>query len=110
MQNVLPTDMHIHEQYDLKGSTVNRSVRLAEKDDIGSIAQKDNDFQRKIVLGPKAQAFIEQIEQDCVVRACSMPDESHTRARPNVICSGSRVMAYAITRSSWASMHHRGRS
>lgn len=69
MQNVLPTDMHIHEQYDLKGSTVNRSVRLAEKDDMGSIAQKDNDFQRKIVLGPKAQAFVEQIEKDCVVLA-----------------------------------------
>lgn len=51
-----------------QGSTVNRSVRLGEKDEMGSVAQKDNDFQRKLQLGPLAPTFVAQIESDCKVR------------------------------------------
>lgn len=47
---------------------MNRSVRLGEKDEMGSVAQKDNDFQRKLQLGPLAPTFVAQIESDCKVR------------------------------------------
>jgi hypothetical protein len=43
-------------------------VRLGEKDEMGSVAQKDNDFQRKLQLGPLAPTFVAQIESDCKVR------------------------------------------
>jgi len=64
MANVLNVDFPIHEQYDLKGSTVNRSVKV-EGEDLGAIARKDNDFQRKLCLGPLRKAwFRKQIECD----------------------------------------------
>lgn len=63
MANVLDTPLKIHQLYDLKGSTVNRSVK--EDEDV-SVARKDNDFQRKLFLGPRREAFVSQIESDCL--------------------------------------------
>jgi Ca2+-binding EF-hand superfamily protein/uncharacterized protein YbjT (DUF2867 family) len=65
MANLFDSPLQVHEQYDLKGSTVNRSVRQEEYWN-PSIALKDLDFHRRIVVGPKLKALIlEQAEIDC---------------------------------------------
>ncbi|KAL6067104.1 Phosphatidylinositol phosphate kinase 6 [Balamuthia mandrillaris] len=67
MENALFTDLPINEQYDLKGSTVNRTVLKSEQDVIDpSIAMKDNDFHRKLKLPPSCkELFVQQIKRDC---------------------------------------------
>src|ERR1700689_3240282 len=61
MKNIFDSTLKIQEQYDLKGSTVDRHV---ESDD-PEVALKDLDFKRRIRLGPKMKAkFLEQVEND----------------------------------------------
>eukprot|EP01125_Pyxidicula_operculata_P012625 TRINITY_DN4150_c1_g1_i1.p1 TRINITY_DN4150_c1_g1~~TRINITY_DN4150_c1_g1_i1.p1 ORF type:complete len:2406 (+),score=580.76 TRINITY_DN4150_c1_g1_i1:18-7235(+) len=65
MENILSTPLEIHETYDLKGSTVGRSV--AEKLELfnPNIALKDMDLHRHLSLGPHMKAkVLEQIESD----------------------------------------------
>jgi len=62
MSNIFDTPLQIHEQYDLKGSTIGRHVEETAVD----IAMKDLDFHRKINLGPGNKALLlEQLEHDC---------------------------------------------
>ena len=49
MENIFDTPLLIHEQYDLKGSTIGRLVEIDEYDP--NIALKDQNFKRKINLG-----------------------------------------------------------
>jgi 1-phosphatidylinositol-4-phosphate 5-kinase len=66
------TSIDIHEQYDLKGSTVNRFV--GEKLEIfnPAVAMKDLDFHRRIRIGPYMKALLlEQAEIDSLVRSLS---------------------------------------
>jgi 1-phosphatidylinositol-4-phosphate 5-kinase len=70
MTNVFDTPLKIHEQYDLKGSTVGRHVEAPSLDDEeeadAEVALKDLDFKRRIYLGPENKAILlEQVEQDC---------------------------------------------
>jgi len=66
MENCHFTELEIHEMYDLKGSTVNRSVPLLERGP--SIALKDMDFRqnkRGIVVGKTmATKLLRQIDND----------------------------------------------
>jgi len=65
MKNLFDGILPIHEQYDLKGSTVGRHVELPDGKDQGDIALKDNDFKRAIKVGIKRKAqLLEQIEND----------------------------------------------
>jgi 1-phosphatidylinositol-4-phosphate 5-kinase len=64
MANAFDSPLEIHEQYDLKGSTVGRHVKC-EENQKGEIALKDNDFRRRIRMGPQKKAlFLEQVEDD----------------------------------------------
>lgn len=66
MQNLFndPT-FQIQEVYDLKGSTVNRSVEIKEGKERTLVARKDNDFFRKLKIGSLAKAvLLEQVEMD----------------------------------------------
>lgn len=71
MTNVFDTPLKIHEQYDLKGSTVGRHVDAPDANDEeeeadAEVALKDLDFKRRISLGPENKAILlEQLEQDC---------------------------------------------
>jgi len=58
MLNVFNTNVKIHETYDLKGSTVNRSVKMRKGVDMCGIARKDNDFNRTINLPPLIRSTI----------------------------------------------------
>jgi len=66
MENCLFTELEIHELYDLKGSTVNRSVPPHERSP--SVALKDMDFRqnkRGIVVGKSMSAkLLKQLESD----------------------------------------------
>lgn len=67
MANLFDTPLEIHEQYDLKGSTVNRYV--ADKMPFWSpnIAMKDLDFHRILHIGPERKAaFLQQAEIDAI--------------------------------------------
>lgn len=65
MENVFYTQYKIHEQYDLKGSTVDRQVSV-DASQLATVARKDLDFHHRIRLGPRRKAkFMEQIERDC---------------------------------------------
>jgi len=69
MANLFDTELDIHEQYDLKGSTVNRFV--AEKLEFWNpnVAMKDLDFHRRIRIGGLLKSrLLEQIEMDTMVR------------------------------------------
>lgn len=71
MTNIFDTPLKIHEQYDLKGSTVGRHVDAPDNNEEGEaeVALKDLDFKRRIFLGPENKAILlEQLEQDCKVR------------------------------------------
>ena len=62
--NVFSTDRVIHERYDLKGSTLGRTVgaeALAKKTDV---LRKDLDLKRKFHLGRNKAALLEQIRAD----------------------------------------------
>ena len=61
MENVFNPKIKLNEQYDLKGSRVNRTVAS----DNPEIAKKDLDFRQKIRLGSTRKALVlEQIEKD----------------------------------------------
>jgi 1-phosphatidylinositol-4-phosphate 5-kinase len=61
MENVFRPEIQLNEQYDLKGSQVNRTV----SSDNPEIAKKDLDFRQKIKLGSSRKALVlEQIEKD----------------------------------------------
>eukprot|EP01129_Flabellula_baltica_P005791 TRINITY_DN2120_c0_g1_i2.p1 TRINITY_DN2120_c0_g1~~TRINITY_DN2120_c0_g1_i2.p1 ORF type:complete len:574 (+),score=98.48 TRINITY_DN2120_c0_g1_i2:39-1760(+) len=66
MENLILSNYTVHELYDLKGSTVNRSTREADRKP--GVALKDNDFEelnRKINLGePHRSNLIAQIHSD----------------------------------------------
>jgi 1-phosphatidylinositol-4-phosphate 5-kinase len=63
MASILDSPLSIHEQYDLKGSTVGRHVETDGSNP--DVALKDLDFKRRIKLGPKLKAqLLEQIEND----------------------------------------------
>jgi len=63
MKNVFDSPFPVHEQYDLKGSTVGRHVDNDEENP--DIAYKDNDFNKQIKVGIKLKAqLLEQIETD----------------------------------------------
>jgi len=63
MRNLFDSSFPLHEQYDLKGSTIGRHVEVTTLDP--SVALKDNDFCRRINLGSIAKArLLEQVEND----------------------------------------------
>jgi len=65
MANVFDSPISIHQQYDLKGSTIGRHVETLDGVPDPSLALKDNDFNRKIKVGTKLKAMLlEQIESD----------------------------------------------
>lgn len=67
MANLFDTRLEIHEQYDLKGSTVNRYVGDKMPFWSSSIAMKDLDFHRTLNIGPERKAvFLEQAESDAI--------------------------------------------
>eukprot|EP01114_Cavostelium_apophysatum_P013140 TRINITY_DN3118_c0_g1_i3.p1 TRINITY_DN3118_c0_g1~~TRINITY_DN3118_c0_g1_i3.p1 ORF type:complete len:587 (-),score=161.85 TRINITY_DN3118_c0_g1_i3:41-1630(-) len=64
MSNLFEGPFPIHEQYDLKGSTVGRHVELDSQSQ-GDIALKDNDFKRHLNVGIRRKSqLLEQIEND----------------------------------------------
>jgi ankyrin repeat protein len=67
MANLFDTPLEIHEQYDLKGSTVNRYVGDKMPFWSPNIAMKDLDFHRNIHIGPRRKAqFLQQAEMDAI--------------------------------------------
>jgi len=66
MENLFrDSPLNIHEIYDLKGSTVNRHVKVKEGGDKSSVAMKDNNFHHELLIGYAARAvFLQQLEQD----------------------------------------------
>jgi hypothetical protein len=61
MANVFNSQIKINEQYDLKGSTLNRHVSTDDPE----VAKKDLDFHHRINLGSSRKALIlEQLEKD----------------------------------------------
>ena len=67
--NVFDTPLKIHEQYDLKGSTIDRTVNVEEP--VSAMAMKDMDFKkfgRSIKVGTYYRDLIlKQIEKDISV-------------------------------------------
>eukprot|EP00966_Prymnesium_polylepis_P181073 4194150-Prymnesium_polylepis.1 len=64
MNYLMPDEYHIHEKYDLKGSTLGRWATEAEKQD-PNVTLKDLDFKHRIALSPKKYAMLRaQIEAD----------------------------------------------
>lgn len=67
MANLFDTPLEIHEQYDLKGSTVNRYVGDKMQFWSPNIAMKDLDFHRILHIGPERKAaFLQQAEIDAI--------------------------------------------
>ena len=72
MSNVFATDNHIDLRFDLKGSTIGRSVLKGTKDDSiifakGDLALKDLDFNKndeRVYIGAKRQIILDQIKKD----------------------------------------------
>eukprot|EP01102_Stenamoeba_stenopodia_P009426 TRINITY_DN2776_c0_g1_i1.p1 TRINITY_DN2776_c0_g1~~TRINITY_DN2776_c0_g1_i1.p1 ORF type:complete len:698 (+),score=192.80 TRINITY_DN2776_c0_g1_i1:263-2356(+) len=66
MANIFAQCLDIHERYDIKGSTVGRTVGEAKKKE-PNVILKDLDLDgRYICLGPeKRSIFFEQLEKDC---------------------------------------------
>lgn len=92
MENLFDTNLDIHEQYDLKGSTVNRFV--GEKMELfnPSVALKDLDFHRRLRLGPVMKALmLEQAEIDCMVRYSQLQRPIFVEFNLNIDSSGWRV-------------------
>jgi len=64
MENMFHSRLPIHEQYDLKGSTVGRHVAVHKQ--TGTVAGKDLDFHHRVRIGADRRArLLEQIERDC---------------------------------------------
>jgi len=68
MGNVFNSPGAIHEQYDLKGSWVNRSAEISKDADPGKLkAGMDKDLKRPMKLDPqRKQIFIDQISKDAL--------------------------------------------
>lgn len=67
MENLFDSPLEIHEQYDLKGSTVNRFVGEKMEMFNPAVALKDLDFHRRLRLGPVMKSLmLEQAEIDCM--------------------------------------------
>eukprot|EP01090_Pellita_catalonica_P023191 TRINITY_DN9378_c0_g1_i2.p2 TRINITY_DN9378_c0_g1~~TRINITY_DN9378_c0_g1_i2.p2 ORF type:complete len:294 (+),score=56.67 TRINITY_DN9378_c0_g1_i2:1131-2012(+) len=65
MQNIFNPNVPVHEQYDLKGSTVDRFVEIEAEDEKSKIAMKDQNLKRKLHVGAKMKAMVmEQLEKD----------------------------------------------
>lgn len=65
MSSVFDTPVQIHTIYDLKGSRIGREATEKERKSGGVL--KDNDLVNdgtKLHLGPKREAFIEQLRRD----------------------------------------------
>jgi len=75
MENIFETPLDIYEKYDLKGSTVNRSVTGQAEVWHPNLALKDMDLHQSISLGPALKAkFLLQVENDtrwlCSLNIC----------------------------------------
>ena len=67
MNYLMPDEYHVHEKYDLKGSTLGRWATEKEKED-PNVTLKDLDFKHQIGLPPKKFALLKaQIEADSQV-------------------------------------------
>eukprot|EP00005_Dracoamoeba_jomungandri_P000758 CAMPEP_0174256474 /NCGR_PEP_ID=MMETSP0439-20130205/5696_1 /TAXON_ID=0 /ORGANISM="Stereomyxa ramosa, Strain Chinc5" /LENGTH=1331 /DNA_ID=CAMNT_0015339093 /DNA_START=87 /DNA_END=4078 /DNA_ORIENTATION=+ len=68
MENIFSAQLAVHEQYDMKGSEVDRMVEVDEDNPNPNIALKDLNFlkqKRKLKLGSQRKALLmEQIEKD----------------------------------------------
>lgn len=65
MENVFHPEVPIDEQYDLKGSTIDRLVAVEEGKFNPSIALKDMNFKRQLKIGGSLKALLmEQVEKD----------------------------------------------
>lgn len=96
MGNVFHSELKVHEQYDLKGSSIDRLVTLDDEAELdrtpcvcscflscfatvcvekaltapAEIALKDMNLHRRIYIGPRRKAiFLEQVERDACVRS-----------------------------------------
>ena len=74
MNNVLPSSVHLHEKYDLKGSTYKRQASRQELQK-AKPTLKDLDFMQShpgglIVPADAYQALVRTIERDCRVSSC----------------------------------------
>lgn len=70
MGNVFQSPVEIHEQYDLKGSWVNRYAGLDKPDAPKKKAGMDRDLTRKLKL-PRKQQFLDQVSKDAMF-LCSL--------------------------------------
>ena len=70
MGNIFAQSLEIHERYDLKGSTIGRTVGEEKLKNLKpTTILKDLDFQRNLILGPEKRAlFFDQLERDSQVR------------------------------------------
>jgi len=65
MPNIF-ANIKVNEQYDLKGSTIDRLVTLEDNTSSATIALKDLNLKRKLYIGPERKAkLLEQLEKDC---------------------------------------------
>lgn len=65
MNNILPSEVHIHEKYDLKGSTEGRTAGLADAHNVNTIL-KDLDLHIRFRLrAPQYDALVKQLKADC---------------------------------------------
>jgi len=65
MPNIF-ANIKVHEQYDLKGSTIDRLVTLEDNSSTAAVALKDLNLKRKLYIGPERKAkLLEQLERDC---------------------------------------------
>lgn len=72
MNYLMPDEYHIHEKYDLKGSTLGRWATEAEKKD-PNVTLKDLDFKHRIALPPKKYTMLrDQIQADTKVRGTAI--------------------------------------
>lgn len=66
MANLFSPHLTVHEQYDLKGSTIDRLIDVDDKETLTDIALKDMNLHRRIYLGhPRKARLLEQVERDC---------------------------------------------
>jgi len=66
MENLFSSPLEIYEIYDLKGSSVNRSVVSKLEVWTPNVALKDRDLHQRINIGPVLKAkLLEQLEIDC---------------------------------------------
>jgi hypothetical protein len=65
MENVFNSELPVDEQYDLKGSTIDRLVEVEEGTANPAIALKDMNFKRQLKIGGSMKALLmEQVEKD----------------------------------------------